>query len=155
VEDNDDNVASVTHSLLTSTIDYNHITEQNFSINAPDGFVPNDPKGCYFYPIYVKNPKFGKWDNEPCLMLTPYIQYSTNYTYVTGSAGRNKELRTVPVFVGHRVHFYQKMAQAKWDDLKRGSHQEFAVNEVLMIAGDPRMTGEITDTGARVTSVPP
>jgi hypothetical protein len=143
MEDDNDNVASVTHSLLTSAIDYNHIAEQNFSVDAPDGFVPNDPEGHYFYPIYVKNPKFRKWDNEPRLMFAPYIQYTPNYTYTTGSAGRNEEPCTAPVFVGCKACFYQKMTQSKWNDLKRGSKQEFAVNKALAVAGDPHMSGEI------------
>jgi hypothetical protein len=143
-EDKDeDNVASVVQSLLTSTIDYSHIAEQDFSYNMPDGFVPNDPEGRYFYPVYVKNPKFRKWDKEPKLMLAPFVWYTVNFTYVTGSAGRNEENCTVPVFIGRKAHFFQKMMTDKWNDLKQGSNQEFAVNEAIALAGDPRLTGKL------------
>jgi hypothetical protein len=75
-EKDEDDVASITQSLLTSAIDYSHIAEQDFSYDMPDGFVPNDPEGPYFYPVYVKNPKWGKWDNEPKLMLAPFVLIS-------------------------------------------------------------------------------
>jgi hypothetical protein len=103
-EDDDDDVASITHSLLTSAIDYSHVAEQDFSHDMPDGFVPNDPEGAYFYPIYVKNPKYGKWDREPRLMLAPFVQYSLDFTYVTGSAGKNEDRHIVPVFIGRKAH---------------------------------------------------
>jgi hypothetical protein len=142
-EDEDDDVASVTHSLSTSAIDFSHIAEQDFSYDMPDGFVPNDPEGAYFYPIYVKNPKYGKWDREPRLMLAPFVQYSLDFTYVTGSAGKNEERRVVPVFIGRKARFFQKMTTDKWNDLKRGSEQEFAVNEAINMAADPRLKGEL------------
>jgi hypothetical protein len=142
-EDEDDEVASVTHSLLTSAIDYSHVAEQDFSYDMPDGFVPNDPEGAYFYPIYVKNPKYGKWDREPRLMLAPFVQYSLDFTYITGSAGKNEERRVVPVFIGRKARFFQKMTTGKWNDLKRGSDQEFAVNEAVTMATDPRLKGEL------------
>jgi hypothetical protein len=101
------------------------------------------PEGPYFYPVYVKNPKWGKWDNEPKLMLAPFVQYTLDFTYVTGSAGKNEDRRVVPVYVGRKACFFQKMTTSKWNDLKRGSEQEFAVNEAVTMASDPRLKGEL------------
>jgi hypothetical protein len=136
-KDEDEDVASITHSLLTSAIDFSHIAEQDFSYNMPDGFVPNDPDGQYFYPIYVKIPKYRKWDREPKLMLAPFVQYSLDFTYITGSAGKNEETHMVPIYIGRKACFFQKMMTSKWNDLKRGSDQEFAVNKAVMMAADP------------------
>jgi hypothetical protein len=35
------------------------------------------------------------------------------------------------------------MTTSKWNDLKRGSEQEFAVNEAVIMAADPRLKGEL------------
>jgi hypothetical protein len=40
----------------------------------------------------------------------------------------------VPVFIGRKARFFQKMTTSKWNDLKRGSEQEFAVNEAVTMA---------------------
>jgi len=47
-------------TTVTSTIDYDWEVEQDNeeSEEAPVGYIPNDPLGCMFYPIYVKNPNY-------------------------------------------------------------------------------------------------
>ncbi len=42
------------------------------------------------------------------------------------------------------------MTLAMWKELEEGAPQEFAVNEALMVEGDPRpFTGKSTGLGAR------
>src|SRR6266702_4191636 len=47
-------------TTVTSTIDYEREVEQDNeeSEEAPIGYIPNDPLGRMFYPIYVKNPNY-------------------------------------------------------------------------------------------------
>ena len=68
-----------------STIDYQSMVEDPDS--APQGFFLNELEGCHFYPIHVSNPNYGKWDLESHTKVTKYIQYNTDYTYVTGTEG--------------------------------------------------------------------
>src|SRR6266702_2855640 len=51
-------------TMVTSTIDYNWEAEldDEESEEAPVGYIPNDPLGRMFYPIYVKNPNYNPRD---------------------------------------------------------------------------------------------
>jgi hypothetical protein len=127
----------------TSVIEYLSVADPTPTEEAPVGFVPNNRDGRHFYPIYVRNPKFGKWDLEPKMVITSYIKYALDYTTVTGSMGQGHEERTLPVQVGRRVQYYTAMTTAMWRDLERGSSKEFAVNDCLADIGDARITGEV------------
>src|SRR6266702_4444156 len=133
--------------MVTSEINY----EQEIEIDEEDdevpvGFIPNDPLGCMFYPIYVKNPAYRptrSGHKGRRLRLAPYIKYSPDYTMVFGTNGRGHEIRSTPVYVGRRSRSPTHMTPAMWKELEEGAPQEFAVNEALMVEGDPRLHGEI------------
>src|SRR6266702_3435109 len=93
-------------TTVTSKINY----EQEIEIDkeddeAPVGFIPNDPLGHMFYPIYVKNPAYRptrSGHEGRRLHLAPYIKYSLDYTMVFGTNGKGQEIRSTPVYVGRR-----------------------------------------------------
>jgi hypothetical protein len=126
-----------------SIIEYLSVVDPTPNKEAPVGFVPNNRDGRHFYPIYVRNPKFGKWDLEPKMVIANYIKYSLNYTSVTGSMGQGQEEHTLPVQVGCRAQYYAAMTTAMWRDLERGSSKEFAVNDCLADIGDARIISEV------------
>ena len=95
-----------------SSIDYKSVVEDPDS--APSGFICNELEGCHFYPIHVPNPLYGKWDLENCTKVTKYIQYNTDYTYVTGTEGRGYSQHTIPVYISRQTHYYTPMTAAKW-----------------------------------------
>ena len=135
-------------TTVTSTINYNREAEldDEESEEAPVGFIPNDPLGRMFYPIYIKNPDYrptrqGHKGRRLC--LAPYIKYSPDYTMVFGTNGKGQEIRSTPVYVGRRARSPAHMTPAMWRELEEGAPQEFAVNEALMVEGDPRLHGEI------------
>jgi hypothetical protein len=127
----------------TSVIEYLTVDDPVPNEEAPVGFVPNNRDGRHFYPIYLRNPKYGKWDMEPKMVMATYIKYSLDYTSVTGSMGQGQEERTLPVQVGRRARYYTAMTAAMWRDLERGSSKEFAINDCLADISDARITGEI------------
>jgi hypothetical protein len=127
----------------TSVIEYGSVATPEPTSDTPTGFVPNNIDGRHFYPIYVKNPKYSKWDLEPKMVVTEYIRYSIDYTEVTGTMGQGHKQRTTPVQVGRRACYYAAMTTAMWRDLERGSSKEFAVNDCLADIGDAHITREI------------
>jgi hypothetical protein len=76
-------------------------------------------------------------------MLTPYIEYVTDYTKVTGTKGMGFKCRTIPVYIGKRAHHFQKMTTEKWRYLCHNTDTEFTINEALAEIGDPKLTGEV------------
>ena len=106
-------------------------------------FIPNDLDSNNFYPIYVANPRYGLWDQEPRIVLAPYIQYAPDYTTVTGTRGQGHERRTIPVHIGKRARSFQHMTAEMWEDFERGAEMEFLVNDSLIHYNNPRLTGEI------------
>ena len=76
-------------------------------------------------------------------MIAPYIQYSPDFTKVTGTEGIGFECRTIPVYIGRRLRVAQKMTSEKWKYLCRGTDTEFVVNDALAEIGDPRLKGEV------------
>ncbi len=135
-------------TTVTSTIDYNREAEldDEESEEAPVGYIPNDPLGRMFYPIYVKNPNYRptqRGHEGRRLRLAPYIKYSPDYTMVFGTNGKGQEIRSTPVYVGRRARSPAHMSPAMWKELEEGAPQEFAVNEALMVEGDPRLHGEV------------
>jgi hypothetical protein len=131
------------NDAATSVIEYLSVANPIPNKEAPVGFVPNNRDGRHFYPIYMRNPKFGQWDLEPKMVIASYIKYALNYTTVTGSMGQGHEERTLPVQVGHRAQYYAAMTTAMWRDLERGSSKEFAVNNCLADIGDACIIGKV------------
>jgi hypothetical protein len=97
----DEEVASTFGRL--STIDYNQPEEEEDPYCAPPGFIPNSHDGRLFYPVYVKDSNYDTIAGGSCTMLAPYIQYSSDYTKVTGTEGMGFEHRTIPVYIGKRA----------------------------------------------------
>ena len=124
-----------------SSIDYQSVVEDPDA--PPTGFIHNELEGCHFYPIHVPNPKYGKWDYENCTRIAKYIQYNTDYTYVTGTDGRGYSQHTIPVYISRHSHHYTPMTATKWRELRRGAPQEFLINEAIADMADPRVVGEV------------
>jgi hypothetical protein len=110
----------------------------------PDGFVPNDPEGAYFYPSLCEESQVwqmgqgAKTHVGPLRSVLPRLHLRNRV-----SREERRSRRTVPVYIGRKACFFQKMTTGKWNDLKRGSDQEFAVNEAVTMAADPRLKGEL------------
>ena len=130
-------------SESVSAIDYNSRVEDEEEDVAPAGYIFNDPQCGHFYPVYIENPKYGETRTEPRIAMAKYVKYATDYTYVKGTMGIGREVRTVPVTMGRRARFYTRMTEANWRELQGGNEHEFAVNEVLSQLGDRRLTGEV------------
>jgi len=134
-------------TTVTSAIDYKREVENDEEDDeVPVGFIPNDPLGHMFYPIYVKNPAYRptrSGHEGRRLRLAPYIKYSPDYTMVFGTNGKGHEIRSTPVYVGRRARSPAHMTLAMWKELEEGAPHEFAVNKALMVEGDPHLHGEI------------
>ena len=124
-----------------SSIDYKSVAEDPNS--APQGFILNELDSHHFYPIHVPNPRYGKWDEEPCSIVTKYIQYNADYTYVTGTAGRGYSQHSIPVYISRQTRFYTTMTAAQWREFQHGAPQEFLINEAIADMADPRIVGEV------------
>ena len=98
-------------SESVSAIDYSTRVKEAKEDVVPVGYVFNDPQSGHFYPVYIENPKFGETRMEPHITMTKYVKYAVNYTYVKGTMGIGREVRTVPVTVGRRAHFYARMTE--------------------------------------------
>ncbi len=128
-------------TMVTSTINYEREEENDEEEDeAPVGYIPNDPLGRMFYPIYIKNPTYcptrgGQEGRRLC--LAPYIKYLLDYTMVFGTNGKGQEIRSTPIYVGRRARSPAHMTPAMWKELEEGAPQEFVVNEALMVEGDP------------------
>jgi len=117
-------------TTVTSTINYEREAERDDeeSEEAPVGYIPNDPLGRMFYPIYVKNPDYRPTQRGyegRRLRLAPYIKYSPEYTMVFGTNGKGQEIRSTPVYVGRRARSAAHMTPAMWKELEEGAPQEF------------------------------
>ena len=98
-------------SESVSAIDYSTRVKEAKEDVVPVGYVFNDPQSGHFYPVYIENPKFGETRMEPRITMTKYVKYAVNYTYVKGTMRIGHEVRTVPVTVGRRAHFYARMTE--------------------------------------------
>ena len=112
-------------TTVTSAINYEREEENDEEDDeAPVGFIPNDPLGRMFYPIYVKNPAYRPMRNGHegrRLRLAPYIKYSPDYTMVFGTNGKGHEIRSTPVYVGRRSRSPAHMTPAMWKELEEGA----------------------------------
>ena len=124
-----------------SSIDYRSVVEDPDS--APAGFINNELEGRHFYPIHVPNPQYGKWDHKNRTQVAKYIQYNTDYTYVTGTNGRGYSQHTTPVYISRQTRYYTPMTAAKWREFRRGAPQEFLINEAIADMANPRVVGEV------------
>ena len=94
--DNDDAL-----SAIFSTINFNRVAETaDDGDNAPVGYIVNDPESRHYYPVYVPNPQYGKWDEEEPMVVAKYIRYHPEYLFVTGCNGKAYPERTIPVYIG-------------------------------------------------------
>jgi hypothetical protein len=126
-----------------SSVNYKREAEQGNPDDPPAGFIVNDPDSHHYYPVYVPNPMYGSWDEQDHTKVAKYIQYKSDYTYVTGTEGQGHSRRTVPIYIGRQTRHYAPMTTSKWRELNRGVPQEFIVNKAVAKMGDPRIIGEV------------
>ena len=136
----EDNALSVT----LSSIDFNRVADKDESgDNTPVGFIINDPESRHYYPVYIPNPQYGKWDEEEPMVVARYIQYSTDYLHVTGCNGKAYPEKTIPVFIGQKSNSWRCMNPTMWVVLQRGSPQQFIINKAIADLGDPWVVAEV------------
>jgi hypothetical protein len=82
---------------ILSLVDYNQEAKTGNPDDPPAGFIVNDPDSHHYYPVYVPNPMYGNWDEQDCTKVARYIQYKSDYTYVTGTEGQGYSQHTIPV----------------------------------------------------------
>ena len=132
------------YSAVFSTIDYNRVMETaDDGDNAPVGYIVNDPESRHYHPIYVPNPRYGKWDEEEPMVVAKYIQYSPEYLFVTGCNGKAYPERTIPVYIGRKSNHHHRMNPTMWKEFRRNSPQEFMINEAVVDLGDPWVVAEL------------
>jgi hypothetical protein len=47
---------------------------------------------------------YGNWDEQDRTKVARYIQYQTDYTYVTGTDSQGYSRRTIPVYIGRQTN---------------------------------------------------
>ena len=88
-------------SITLSSINFNRVADKaEDGDDAPVGFILNDPESRHYYPIYVPNPQYGKWDEEEPMVVARYICYSPDYLHVTGCNSKAYPRNTIPVYIG-------------------------------------------------------
>ena len=131
-------------SAIFSTIDFNRVAETaDDGDDTPVGFIVNDPESCHYHPVYIPNPRFGKWDEEEPMVVAKYIRYSPEYLFVTGCNGKAYPERTIPVYIGRKANHHHRMNPTMWREFRRNSPQEFMINKAVVDLGDPRVVAEI------------
>ena len=131
-------------SAVFSTIDFNRVAETaEDGDDAPVGFIVNDPESRHYHPVYVPNPRFGKWDEEEPMVVAKYIRYHPDYLFVTGCNGKAYPERTIPVYIGRKSNHHRRMNPTMWKEFRRNSPQEFMINEAVADLGDPRVVAEL------------
>ena len=123
-------------------VNYNQEVEEDPYL-PPASFIPNDHEGHNFYPVFVKDSHYDSAAGESHTMITPFIQYSPDFTKVTGTEGVGFEHWTIPVYIRRRSRAAQKMTTEKWKYLCHDMDTEFVVNKALAEIGDLRLTGEV------------
>ena len=131
-------------SAIFSTINFNRVAETaDDGDDAPVGFVVNDPESCHYYPVYIPNPRYGKWDKEEPRVVAKYIRYSPEYLFVTGCNGKAYLERTIPVYIGRKSNYHHHMNPTMWKEFRRNSPQEFMINEAVADLGDPQVVAKL------------
>ena len=77
------------------------------------------------------------------MVMAKYIWYSPEYLFVTGCNGKAYPEKTIPVYIGQKSNHYSHMNPMMWKELRRGSPQEFIVNEAVADLGDPQVVAEL------------
>ena len=86
---------------MLSTVNYNQEVEED-PYSPLAGFIPNNNDGHHFYPIYVKDSHYDSAAGGSRTMIAPFIQYSPDFTKVTGMEGVCFEHCTIPVYIRRR-----------------------------------------------------
>ena len=130
-------------NAITSIISYHEQAAPAIDLSVPPlGYIRNDMDSRFFYPIYIKN-QLHNINGGDKYILAPFIKYTSDYTQVHGTQGTGCEIRTLPVQIGRVVRYANNMTTEMWGRLRRGSEQQFMVDEALEQLGDPRLRGEI------------
>ena len=111
--------------------------------DTPVGFIINDPESRHYYPVYVPNPQYGKWDEEEPMVVARYIHYSPDYLSVDECNGKAYPVRTIPVYIGRKSNSYRRMNPTMWEVFQRGSPCQFIIDEAIADLGDPRVVAEV------------
>ena len=136
IDDND--------NAITSIISYHEQAPPAVDLSVPPlGYIRNDMDSRFFYPIYIKNQLHNSSSGEDKYILAPFIKYTSDYTQVHGTQGTGCEICTLPVQIGRVVRYANNMTTEMWARLRRGSEQQFMVDEALEQLGDPRLRGEV------------
>ena len=133
-----------TLSTIFSTINFDRVAETaDNGDDAPVGYIVNDPESRHYHPIYVPNPRYGKWDEEEPMVVAKYIQYSPDYLFVTGCNGKAYPERTMPIYIGRKSNHHRCMNPTMWKEFRRNSPQEFVINEAVADLADPRVVAKL------------
>ena len=132
-------------SVTLSSIDFNRVADKakDDGDDAPVGFIINDPESRHYYPVYVPNPQYGKWDEEEPMVVARYIRYSPDYLSVTGCNGKAYPEKEIPVYIGRKSNSYRWMNPTMWGVFQRGSPHQFIIDEAIADLGDPRVVAEV------------
>ena len=131
-------------SAVFSTIDFNRVAETaDDGDDTPVGYIGNDPESRHYYPVYVPNLWYRKWDEEEPMVVAKYIRYSPDYLFVTGCNSKAYLERTIPIYIGRKSNHYRRMNPMMWKELRRDSPQEFVINEAVADLGDPRVVAKL------------
>ena len=131
-------------SVALSSIDFNRVADRaNDDDDAPVSFIINDPESRHYYPVYVPNPQYGKWDEEEPMVVARYIRYEPDYLSVTGCNGKAYPEKTIPVYIGRKSNSYRWMNPSMWRVFQRGSPHQFVIDEAIADLGDPRVVAEV------------
>ena len=88
-------------SVALSSIDFNRVADKaDDGDDAPVSFIINNPESRHYYPVYVPNLQYGKWDEEESRVVAKYIRYSPEYLFVTGCNSKAYPEKTIPVHIG-------------------------------------------------------
>ena len=125
-------------SIALSSIDFNRVADKakDDGDDAPVSFIINDPESRHYYPVYVPNPQYGKWDEEELMVVARYICYSPDYLSVTGCNGKAYPEKTIP-------NGYRRMNPTMWGVFQWGSPHQFVINEAIADLGDPQVVVEV------------
>ena len=88
-------------SIALSSINFNRVADKaDDGDDAPVGFIINDPESRHYYPVYIPNLQYGKWDEEEPMVMAKYIWYSPKYLFVTGCNSKAYPEKTIPIYIG-------------------------------------------------------
>ena len=131
-------------SVALSSIDFNRVADKaNDGDDVPVRFIINDPESRHYYPVYVPNLQYRKWDEEEPMVVARYIRYEPDYLHVTGCNSKAYPEKTIPVYIGRKSNSWQRMNPTMWAVLQQGSPQQFIVDEAIADLGDPRVVAEV------------